>query len=502
MLTKLKKYNDALKATQKMLEEPNKLCSIYVRCSTPRQIRTSLTYQNEEVEEYAIKNGFKIVKRYEEGGKTAAYDSRRVFQEIMEDVRNGVEWKYLLVYNDSRFVRNQVDGDSYEALLRSYGIKIIGVSEQFDYDNPKDRKVKKIRRFYNELLLDDISESTFDGLRSQAKKANHCGGLPPLGYDVVNGKLVINAFEAKAVKQIFNLFENNVSLNKIAEKLNEQGFRTKTHERFNKNSFSSILKNEKYAGLFTWNVKTAKDGRGKRNNHKEKALEDQIFVPGGCPAIIEEEQFETVQKMLEERANGTACSKSRHHYALSSKKILKCDKCGAFLVGSMMTTHGQKYRMYQCPNHKKGLCETKDINADILEDFVISNVIESAFKKEDLEELGKAINDNLDEKVLKQKIEDVNHDIKNISKALRKKCSETLLDQLDELEEERNGLVEQLEKSEALKFDFNEESLPAVKDAVFDYLKYSDDLEATKLLKANVSVIVVNNDEVKMEVAV
>ena len=132
MLTKLKKYNDAIKATEKMLQEPNKLCSIYVRCSTPRQVRNSLTYQNEEVEEYAIKNGFKIIKRYEEGGKTAAYDSRRVFQEIMEDVRNGVEWKYLLVYNDSRFVRNQLDGDSYEALLRSYGIKIIGVSEQFD----------------------------------------------------------------------------------------------------------------------------------------------------------------------------------------------------------------------------------------------------------------------------------------------------------------------------------------------------------------------------------
>lgn len=52
-----------------------------------------------------------------------------------------------------------------------------------------------------------------------------------------------------------------------------------------------------------------------------------------------------------------------------------------------------------------------------------------------------------------------------------------------------------------MKTVYNEESLPEVKDAVFDYLKYSDDLEATKLLKANVSVVVVNNDEVKMEVA-
>ena len=500
MLTKLKKYKEAIKSAEKILQEPNKLCAIYTRCSTTPQIRNSLTYQSEEVEEFAIKNGFKIIKRYEEGGRTAKYDSRKIFQEIMTDVRNGVEWKYLLVYSDSRFVRNQADGYSYEALLRSYGIKIIGVSERFDYDNPKDRKVKKIRRFYNELLLDDISESTFDGLRSKARKAVHCGGLPPLGYDVVDGKLVVNDFEAKAVKQIFDLFENNVSLNKIAEKLNAQGFRTKTHERFNKNSFSSILKNEKYCGLYTWNVKTAKDGRGQRNNHKEKPLEEQIFVPGGCPAIITEEQFETVQKMLEERANGTACSKSRHHYALSSKKLLKCDKCGAFLVGSIMTTHGIKYRMYQCPNHKKGLCETKDINADVLEDFVLSNVVEAAFKEENLEELSKAINDNVDEKILKEKIEDVNRDIKNISKALRKKCSETLLEQLDELEEERDGLCEQLEKNEALKFDFNEESLPAVKDAVFDYLKYSDDLEATKLLKANVSVIVVNNDEVKIEV--
>lgn len=500
MLTKLKKYNEAIKAVEKMREEPNKRCAIYVRCSTYKQVKSSLTYQKEEVEEYAIKNGFKIIKTYEEGGKTAAYDTRKVFQEIMEDVRNGVEWEYLLVYSDSRFVRNQCDGESYEALLKSYGIKLIGVSEQFDYDNPKDRKVKKIRRFHNELLLDDISESTFDGLRSKAKKATHCGGIPALGYDVVDGKLVINDFEAEAVRQIFNLVENNVSLNKIAEKLNKQGFRTKNHEKFNKNSFSSILKNSKYTGLFSWNVKTAKDGKGKRNSHKEKPLEDQILVPGGAPVIITEEQFETVQKMLEERANGAACSKSRHHYALSSKKILKCDKCGAFLVGSIMTTHGKKYRMYRCPNYKKGLCETKDINADILEDFVIYNVVDSAFKEEDLKELGKAINDNIDEKILKEKIEDVNRDIKNISKALRKKCSDTLLEQLDELEEERKGLIEQLEKNEARKFDFTEESLPDVKDAVFDYLKYSDDLEATKLIKANVPTILVNNDEVKMEV--
>lgn len=298
MLTKLKKYNAAIKAVEKMNEEPNKLCAIYVRCSTYKQIRNSLTYQNEEVEEYAIKNGFKIVKKYEEGGKTAAYDTRKVFQEIMEDVRNGVEWEYLLVYSDSRFVRNQVDGDSYEELLRSYGIKLIGVSEQFDYDNPKDRKVKKIRRFHNELLLDDIADSTFDGLHSKAKKCSHCGGIPPLGYDVVDRKLVINDLEAEAVRQIFNYFENNVSLNKIADNLNKQGFRTKLGGRFNKNSFSSILRNEKYAGLFTWNVRSTKGVKGKRNNHRQKPLEKQVLVPGGTPVIITEEQFETVQKML------------------------------------------------------------------------------------------------------------------------------------------------------------------------------------------------------------
>lgn len=165
-----------------------------------------------------------------------------------------------------------------------------------------------------------------------------------------------------------------------------------------------------------------------------------------------------------------------------------------------MTTHGKKYRMYRCPNHKKGLCETKDINADILENFVISNIVDKAFENENLEELSKAINENIDEKVLLRKIDEVNASIRNIGKALKKKCSDTLLEQLEELEEERDGLLGQLEKNEARKIDFDEESLPEVKEIVAEYLKTTDDLEATKFIKANVATILVNNDCVKMEV--
>ena len=356
-----------------------------------------------------------------------------------------------------------------------------------------------MQRCYNENFLDDVRTSTSDGLFAKARRGIHCGGIPPLGYDVVDKKLVINPLEKECVKRIFDLYENNISYSEIARILNEEGYRTKTGAKFGKNSFNAILTNPKYTGLFVWNRRASKDEKGRHNNHREKPIEKQVVLEKGVPQIISEAQFERVQNKIEARKLGEGEPLTRYHYALSSKKLLKCKKCGAYLEGYMQSSHGKKYRVYRCPNHKKGICETKEIRADRLENFVLYSLVDTIFENEDLQKLTDVFNYDFDEKAIKDKIADVDFSIKNITKSLKKHCSDILLEQLEELEEEKNGLCVQLEKHESQKFEFNENTLPKVKIRVQKYLKNTPDLEATRLFKTAIKMIYVNNDCVEME---
>jgi hypothetical protein len=54
------------------------------------------------------------------------------------------------------------------------------------------------------------------------------GGTPPLGYDVVHRKLVVNETEAKLVQMIFRRFLRVGSATKLAQELRETGCTTKT----------------------------------------------------------------------------------------------------------------------------------------------------------------------------------------------------------------------------------------------------------------------------------
>ena len=54
------------------------------------------------------------------------------------------------------------------------------------------------------------------------------GGIPPLGYDVVARKLVVNAAEAELVRLIFRRFLELGSATRLVEELAAAGHRTKS----------------------------------------------------------------------------------------------------------------------------------------------------------------------------------------------------------------------------------------------------------------------------------
>ena len=320
-----------------------KSCVAYMRYSTDNQTENSIEYQRAAIKEYCNRTGLTLLQEFVDEAHSATNVQRPEFQRMMKEAMNGPDWETIIVYDLSRLFRNVTDAAFYKSKLNDMGIKIISVSEPLP-DSDEGWLTETFTDTLNEYYIRQNKRKTHAGMTVKAKNAEHCGGIPPLGYDVdSNGKLIINEDEANTVREIFKLFRLGYSYKNMTEYLNGQGFKTKAGKPFTKNSFHNILTQEKYVGTYRWNRRKAKNSKGQHNNHAYKPDEKHIVVENGCPAIIPIEDFMDVQKKLSQRSEGRADTKSRHHYMLGSLKRLKCAKCGAYMVGKVTTSHGRKY---------------------------------------------------------------------------------------------------------------------------------------------------------------
>jgi len=124
------------------------------------------------------------------------------------------------------------------------------------------------------------------------------GGTPPLGYDVVDRKLILNENEAELVRLIFNRFLRVGSATKLVQELRHAGHTTKSWttqdgnqvqgKPIDKGAIYKILNNRTYLGEAV---------------HKGKSY------PGEHAAIVDQGTWDKVHAILAEntvaRANGT-----------------------------------------------------------------------------------------------------------------------------------------------------------------------------------------------------
>ena len=86
-----------------------------------------------------------------------------------------------------------------------------------------------------------------------------------MGYRVENGRLVINEEEAEIVRKIFEKRDKGTALYKIAEELNEEGYKTRKGNKFVISTIQSIVNNRKtFEGWYRY----GKDGEWVRGEHE------------------------------------------------------------------------------------------------------------------------------------------------------------------------------------------------------------------------------------------
>ena len=84
---------------------------------------------------YAFNRDYFISAEYVDEARTGTNDRREGFQELLADAKANPKWRKILIYDMSRFSRNNIDATKYAAELEDLDIEIISVTQAFDNSN-------------------------------------------------------------------------------------------------------------------------------------------------------------------------------------------------------------------------------------------------------------------------------------------------------------------------------------------------------------------------------
>ena len=147
---------------------------------------------------------------------------------------------------------------------------------------------------------------------------------PAYGFDLINGKLVINETEAAVIRRIFDLYLQGIGMQTIANILNDEGVRRQYgRKKWHHTTVNYVLNNERYKGdaLLQKQITTQTLPFKKQRNHGEQPM---YYVENSNPAIVSQETYEAVQALIKSRQ--PSCKRKAKNYPLT--RTLLCPDCG------------------------------------------------------------------------------------------------------------------------------------------------------------------------------
>lgn len=347
------------------------LAAAYARYSTSNQTENSIAYQLAEIRKYAASNHITLVATYADEARSGMDTDRAEFQRMIRDAQAG-KFSAVVIYDISRGSRDVADWFSFRKTMMMLGVQVIAATQRLgDITKSDDFLIELLSVGLGQREVLETRTKSINGVAVRAKDGVFLGGTPPLGYDIVNQQYVVNPIEASMVRTIFAQYANGKSYNDILLALgkNPTG---KYGRPIGKNSLHSILKNERYIGVYTWNKRHMKFFRKWAGGTLN---ENVVRIEGKIPPIIDKNTWEAVQKRMKDNTRN-ATSKAKQTYLLTG--LIECESCGATYVCHCSTnSRGYKTRYYVCGNrYRTKSCHNPNVNADRLEALILSGVRE------------------------------------------------------------------------------------------------------------------------------
>lgn len=318
-----------------MLETDNKVIRVaaYCRVSTDKTDQAnSLESQNRYFNEYINRNPlWKLYNIYVDDGISGTNTKKRAaFNQMIKDAKCG-KFDLIITKEISRFARNILDSIGYTRELKAIGVGVIFLNDNI---NTLDNDAEMRLAFLSTMAQEEsrkTSERVKWGLRRQMENGVVLG-RDMLGYDVRNGKLIVNEEGARTVRLIYHKFlDEGKGAHRIAKELREEGIKTSSRMKdWSYTVILRILRNEKYCGDLVQQKTYTPDylTHQKKRNHGEV---ETVTIRDHHEPIISRKRFEAVQRELERRKpSQSTVGTFANRYALSGKIV--CAECGARFV--------------------------------------------------------------------------------------------------------------------------------------------------------------------------
>ena len=272
-------------------------CAIYTRVSNDAGLEqdfNSLDAQREAGEAY-IKSqsheGWSLIKDgFDDGGYSGGSLDRPALARLLATVREK-RVDVIVVYKVDRLTRSLADFAKLVELFDAVGVSFVSITQAFNTTTSMGRLTLNVLLSFAQFEREVTGERIRDKIAAAKKKGLWMGGVVPLGYRVVERKLVADETEAVTVRLIFERYLALGSMLALMEELRERGIATRTRALasgrtiggipFTKGPLAHLLKNRTYLGEL--------------NHHGSS-------YPADHAAIVDRDLFEKVQARLAENA--------------------------------------------------------------------------------------------------------------------------------------------------------------------------------------------------------
>jgi DNA invertase Pin-like site-specific DNA recombinase len=304
-------------------------CAVYTRKSTDegldREFNT-LDAQRDACEAYVLSQraeGWTLVRdHYDDGGFSGGTLERPALQRLLRDIERG-EVDVVVVYKIDRLSRSLMEFSKLVEVFDAHGVTFVSVTQSFNTTTSMGRLTLNILLSFAQFEREVIGERIRDKFAASRARGMWMGGKVPLGYDVANRKLVINAAEAETVRRVFKLFLETRSGTETARQLQAEDRTSKTGRPLNKGDVYKLLNNRTYVG--------------------EAAHKGKVY-PGEHEAIIDRALWDRVHAVLAQHPKLRGNANRNQTPALLKGLLFGAD--GRAMSPTHTRSGGRLYRYY------------------------------------------------------------------------------------------------------------------------------------------------------------
>ena len=260
-------------------------CAVYTRKSTEdglEQEFNSLDAQREACEAYILSQrheGWSLVPgRYDVGGYSGGNMERPGLKALMAEIDAG-QIDVIVVYKVDRLTRSLADFAKIVERLDARQASFVSVTQAFNTTTSMGRLTLNVLLSFAQFEREVTGERIRDKIAASKKKGIWMGGPVPLGYQVIDRKLIPVPEEAERVRIIMRRYLEVRNVPRLIEILRAEGVVTKVQQRvsgphrggipFARGSLFHLLKNPVYRGKIVH--------KGKVYDGEHEAIVDEVL---------------------------------------------------------------------------------------------------------------------------------------------------------------------------------------------------------------------------------